>query len=251
MTTNKPGSVNQGPLYGCTNCYEDWTLPADDLRVHDSECWCDSCWDQRQEDFPDQPGWSDLEPYTPALQADYQRLQAECDRLTSYYKNGIDCFANPCEMHSGERTPTFAEFFEKYGGQCLICMVDDNKALQDECEKLRKDAEFLAIRLANVASLVGYPMPEATPEQISEIAGAILGSIAGILRKKQREEAGVSALVEALEEISDPIRFMQERLEEGESLNGMAAVQLAKDASYLRGIAIAALAAYRSQGGDA
>ena len=61
----------------------------------------------------------------------------------------------------------------------------------------------------------------------------------------------VSALVDALEEISDPIRFMQERLEEGESLSGMAAVQLAKDASYLRGIVRAALATYRSQGGDA
>src|SRR5690554_570049 len=70
-------------------------------------------------------------------------LQAEIDRLNSYYKNGIDCFANPCEKHSGERTPPFSEFFEKYGGQCLICVVDNNKALQAECKKLRKDAERL------------------------------------------------------------------------------------------------------------
>jgi len=63
-------------------------------------------------------------------------LQAECDRLTRYYKNGIDCFANPCERHSGERTPPFAEFFEMYGGQCLICVVDNNKALQAENERL-------------------------------------------------------------------------------------------------------------------
>src|SRR5690554_1812669 len=46
-------------------------------------------------------------------------LQAENDRLTRYYKNGIDCFANPCERHSGERTSPFSEFFERYGGQCL------------------------------------------------------------------------------------------------------------------------------------
>lgn len=59
----------------------------------------------------------------------------------------------------------------------------------------------------------------------------------------QRDE-----LVEALEEISDPIRFMRERLEEGEQLDGMAAVQIAQDASYLRGIARAALAAHRKQG---
>lgn len=75
------------------------------------------------------------------LLADYEALQAECDRLNSYYKNGIDCFANPCEMHSGERTPPFSEFFERYGGRCLICVVDNNKALQAENEKLRKDAE--------------------------------------------------------------------------------------------------------------
>ena len=57
----------------------------------------------------------------------------------------------------------------------------------------------------------------------------------------------VAGLVEALEEIIDPIRFMEERLEEGERLNGMAAVQLAGDASYLRGIARAVLAAHRKQ----
>lgn len=67
--------------------------------------------------------------------------QAECERLARYYKNGIDCFANPCEEHSGERTPPFPEFFEKYGGQCLICVVDNNKALKAE-----RDAAFALLR---------------------------------------------------------------------------------------------------------
>lgn len=71
-----------------------------------------------------------------ALRAEVERLRAEVERLSRYYKNGIDCFANPCERHSGERTPPFAEFFEKYGGQCLICVVDNNKALQAENERL-------------------------------------------------------------------------------------------------------------------
>lgn len=69
--------------------------------------------------------------------SDYEALEAEFERLTRYCKNGIDCFANPCERHSGERTPPFPEFFEKYGGQCLICVVDNNKALQAERDKLR------------------------------------------------------------------------------------------------------------------
>lgn len=59
----------------------------------------------------------------------------------------------------------------------------------------------------------------------------------------------VAALVDALEEIIAPIPFMQERLEEGMQLNGMAAVQLAKDAEYLRDIAKKALATYREQSG--
>lgn len=61
------------------------------------------------------------------------------------------------------------------------------------------------------------------------------------------QQPDVTQLVEALEEISDPIRFMEERLEEGERLNGMAAVQLAGDASYLRGIARSVLAAYQKR----
>lgn len=71
MTNNKLGSVNQQPLYVCTSCisrYEDSTWPAGDLRVHSGECWCYPCWDERQWDFPEQPDWNDLEPYTPAEQ---------------------------------------------------------------------------------------------------------------------------------------------------------------------------------------
>lgn len=98
MTTNKPGSVNQQPLYGCTCCYEDYTWPAGDLRVHDGECWCDLCWDERRWEFPDYPYWDDLEPYTPALQADYQRLQAERDKLLSIISDLKDW---DCDVRGG------------------------------------------------------------------------------------------------------------------------------------------------------
>lgn len=76
-----------------------------------------------------------------ALQAERDALNAENERLTRYYKNGIDCFASPCERHSGERTPPFTEFFERYGGQCLICVVDNNKALKAE-----RDSAFALLR---------------------------------------------------------------------------------------------------------
>jgi uncharacterized protein YicC (UPF0701 family) len=46
---------------------------------------------------------------------------------------------------------------------------------------------------------------------------------------------------EALEEIVNPIKFMRDRLKEGEQLNGMFAVQLSNDASHLKEIAQIAL----------
>lgn len=70
------------------------------------------------------------------LYEDYKALQDKYNSLVQYYKNGIECFANPCEKHSGENAPSFSEFFEEYGGQCLICVVDNNKTLQAENEKL-------------------------------------------------------------------------------------------------------------------
>ena len=63
--------------------------------------------------------------------------QAELEKLKSYYGNGIDCFANPCKEHSGEKTPPFDEFFEKYGGQCVICLVNQNEELQAKLAALK------------------------------------------------------------------------------------------------------------------
>jgi hypothetical protein len=82
-----------------------------------------------------------------------EALQAENGRLSRYCKNGIDCFANPCERHSGERTPPFSDFFEKYGGQCLICVVDNNKTLQAKIEELRR---ALAESQANDRQAMAY-----------------------------------------------------------------------------------------------
>src|SRR5690606_32602095 len=86
----------------------------------------------------------------------------EYDRLARYCKNGLECFANPCERHSGERTPPFSEFFEKYGGQCLICVVDNNKALQAEIMELKR---ALAESRANDLTAMGYL------NQIRELVG--------------------------------------------------------------------------------
>jgi len=121
--------------------------------------------------------------------AETEALRAEVERLNRYYKNGIDCFANPCEGHSGERTPPFSEFFEKYGGQCLICVVDNNKALQAENERL---AEALAglitwIPSADTYRRLGFD-PEAPMRVLEDARAALAQSEYHGRNPKSREE---------------------------------------------------------------
>jgi len=134
MTTNKPGSVNQQPLYGCTSCYEDWTWPAGDLRVFGSECWCDLCWDERRWGFPDLPYWDELEPYTPALQAECALLREQRDAMAEH-KMAAHQLVGICEPIEG-----FAA-----RPQDIMPAVRDMalriEALEAENERLRKDAE--------------------------------------------------------------------------------------------------------------
>lgn len=62
------------------------------------------------------------------------------------------------------------------------------------------------------------------------------------LKEKDEEISRLKAENErlrgALSEIVSPISYMQNRLKEGEQLNGIYAVKLADDANYLRGIAV-------------
>ena len=59
--------------------------------------------------------------------------------------------------------------------------------------------------------------------------------------------AEVQRLRDALEEIADPIKFMRARLEDGEQLNGVYAIQMAESGNYLREIAKRALTASTEQ----
>lgn len=64
-------------------------------------------------------------------------------------------------------------------------------------------------------------------------------------RSKSALHANADALLacaEALHEIIEPISYMKRRLQDGERLNGVAALQLANDVEYLRGIARTAIA---------
>lgn len=61
-------------------------------------------------------------------------------------------------------------------------------------------------------------------------------------------DARIAELEQALDEIANPVKYMRMRLEDGEQLSGMAAMQLGQSASYLRDIARAALAKHGEAG---
>ena len=64
------------------------------------------------------------------LRKQLSEARAEIERFNNLFKNGIECFMSPCAAHSGENTPPFDQFMEKYGRKCTPCLV---------CEIERKD----------------------------------------------------------------------------------------------------------------
>lgn len=58
------------PLFGCANCFEDYSYPKEDLRVHEGELWCDNCYDEcvkfENEGAED---WYDLPHFEPIVTA--------------------------------------------------------------------------------------------------------------------------------------------------------------------------------------
>ena len=60
----------------------------------------------------------------------FQNLADAYIRLLRWFDNGIEVFASPCAVHSGDNTPPFHIWVEKYGHKCTICLVDELQAIQ-------------------------------------------------------------------------------------------------------------------------
>jgi hypothetical protein len=39
-------AIKQEPLFGCCQCYDEFSWPARDLRIIDGDLWCENCWSQ-------------------------------------------------------------------------------------------------------------------------------------------------------------------------------------------------------------
>ncbi len=106
-------------------------------------------------------------------------------------------------------------------------------------EKDKSAIEVLKQKLDfNLLEGVFDDLKESRPVLIDSILAAM--EAYAIQKENQREDNG-SGYKRALEEIVSPIKFMQNRLQEGERLNGEYAIMLAKDANYLQSIAKKAL----------
>ena len=57
------------PLYQCTGCKDDYSWPAEDLRVDENgDPWCESCYDNDMNIDYLLPDWSELKPLIEILQ---------------------------------------------------------------------------------------------------------------------------------------------------------------------------------------
>ena len=101
--------------------------------------------------------------------------RAEIERFNNLFKNGIECFMSPCVAHSGENTPPFDQFMEKYGRKCTPCLVSEIERKDALIEQMRE-----ALRLLSEAV-------RALDEQISTVHDKIVITDAVSLLRLQND----------------------------------------------------------------
>ena len=80
-----------------------------------------------------------------------------------------------------------------------------------------------------------------------DILGGYYGRLFEMFRKVEASRAELAELVAALEEIANPVKFMRERLKDGEQLDGMMVMAITSSPDFYHQIARAALAKHRGE----
>ena len=92
--------------------------------------------------------------------------RAEIEKFNNLFTNGIECFMTPCEKHSGENTPPFDEFMEKYGRKCTPCLVEELSAAKAKLRELRKKInekkKMNSDRIEEIQKTTAYPESHST-----------------------------------------------------------------------------------------
>lgn len=71
---------NKEPLFGCEDCYDEYSWRVDDLGVYQDMLFCEDCWSERQynaEEDSDIKGidFCDLEPFIPWYETRIKELE--------------------------------------------------------------------------------------------------------------------------------------------------------------------------------
>lgn len=76
------GSINQKPMFSCSECYEEFSWYADELRVYQGELFCSNCWSGHDANWGENKiSWDELPEFVPEHAARIAELEGEVERL--------------------------------------------------------------------------------------------------------------------------------------------------------------------------
>jgi len=63
------------PLYGCCECGDEYSWPAEDLRWHNDEVWCENCYSGLRDDEAGGQMWTELDHFVPRVETENAELR--------------------------------------------------------------------------------------------------------------------------------------------------------------------------------
>jgi hypothetical protein len=84
------------PLFGCHDCSEEYSWPADDLAVYEGELWCHNCFDFA--DVPEGTNFHDMPKFVPAHEMEIEQLKTELKRAKAGWNDTMDSL---CDVVGG------------------------------------------------------------------------------------------------------------------------------------------------------
>lgn len=75
--------MEQTPLFSCVGCSEDYSWPAQDLRTHKGDVWCETCWDHVGDT---EKHWGEFDEFIPEFKKELDQLRQENDEAINQLK---------------------------------------------------------------------------------------------------------------------------------------------------------------------
>jgi chromosome segregation ATPase len=125
-------------LFGCADCYEERSYPADELAWYKGQLFCEDCWAWRlylAEEDAGLPAYEDLEPFVPEYEKEIIRLRTELKTCKSFHTVAVK--ERDAERRETDRLRAELERLKRQWAE------DDRDitALEDENNRLRAELE--------------------------------------------------------------------------------------------------------------